>query len=209
MPIRAPSPYPNRPTVFVIDDDASVRRGLGRLLRAEGYEVETFESARDFLARPAPTGCGCIVLDVRLPGLSGFELQEQLVGSRSSLPVVFISGHGDIPMTVEALRKGALNFLTKPIDKNDLLSAIRECVTRHEGLLSESEQAAETRDLLSSLTPREREVMDLVVAGLLNKQIAHRLAISEATVKVHRGRVMRKLRVRSVADLVRMVRLAG
>lgn len=195
--------------VFLIDDDVSVRKGVSRLLRSAGYKCETFASATDFLTREPHGGPTCLIVDVRMPGLNGMELQELLIQSRREEQLVFITGHGDISMCSQAMKAGAVDFLPKPFAHEQLL----ECVARALGRSSEQRQRSleksEARRLLDSLTPREFEVMRMVVAGMLNKQIAGNLDIAEKTVKVHRGRVMQKLGVTSVAQLVRLGQRAG
>lgn len=191
------------PTVFVVDDDVSVRESLELLLRFEGWEPELFASAQEFLARPRIFTPSCLVLDVSLPDLNGLELQK-LVADRVDMPVIFITGHGDIPMTVRAMKAGAVEFLTKPFDDEALLDAIRQSIERSRASLGHELEAQALRDCYASLTPREREVMALVVAGLLNKQVGLRLGISEITVKAHRGKIMQKMKADSLADLVKM-----
>lgn len=190
--------------VFVIDDDASVRKGLGRLLRAAGYAFESFPSAHGFLARPQHRGPSCIVLDLRLPGLNGLALQEALAMAGRDEPIVFITGHGDIETCAGAMKAGAVDFLPKPFRNEDLLGAIARSLERSERLLAEYAAKEKIQALVDQLTPREREVMELVIAGKLNKQIAAELGASEKTIKVHRGRVMQKMQVFSVAELVRL-----
>ena len=190
--------------VFVVEDDASVRRALGSLVRLAGLRVQTFPSAQKFLAFPRPDVPSCLVLDVQLPGLSGLDLQEELVKADVQIPIIFLTGHGDIPMTVRAMKAGALEFLTKPFDDEDLLEAIHEAIKRDRIARRERANMRMLYDRYSSLTPREQEVMKWVVAGLLNKQIAAELAISEIMIKVHRGQVMHKMQAESLADLVRM-----
>jgi FixJ family two-component response regulator len=198
-----------KPTVFVIDDDASIRKSLSRLLRSAGYTAETFSSAEEFLRREHFDGVGCILLDVRMPGLSGMDLQEKLNKADYPMPIVFITGHGDIPMTVEAMKKGAVDFLTKPFDDEELLQALRAAIEKDRNARAEYTEVHEIRRLIELLTPRENEILRYVVTGMLNKQIALELGIAEKTVKVHRGRVMEKLGVDSVAELVRLAEKAG
>ena len=195
--------------VFVIDDDASMRAAVSRLLNAVGLTVQTFASAREFLAGRLPDVPGCAVLDVRLPGLSGLDLQREMVERGIHIPVIFITGHGDIPMSVQAMKAGAVEFLTKPFRDQDLLDAVRLGIQLDRQGRKERAELAELRDGLRQLTPREREVMSLVVAGLLNKQIALRLGTSEKTIKIHRSHVMQKMRADSLADLVRMSQKLG
>ena len=198
-----------RQVVFVIDDDASMRDAVSRLLNAVGLTVQTFASAREFLAGKLPDVPGCAVLDVRLPGLSGLDLQREMVERGIHIPVIFITGHGDIPMSVQAMKAGAVEFLTKPFRDQDLLDAVRAGIQLDRQGRKERAELAELRDGLRQLTPREREVMSLVVAGLLNKQIAMRLGASEKTIKIHRSHVMQKMRADSLADLVRMSQKLG
>ena len=196
-------------TVFIIDDDPSARRGLTRLVRAAGLNAESFASGTEFLASEHHTGQGCIVLDVQMPEMTGPELQEELVKADYSMPIVFLSAHADVPITAGAMKKGAVDFLTKPVDGKDLLAAIEESLARD---AENREQRAETlsiQKLIETLTPREHEVMTYVITGMLNKQIAGRLEISEETVKIHRARVMQKLDVVSVAELVRLCEKVG
>ena len=191
------------PVVFVVDDDISVRESLELLLRSAAWKAETFVSAQDFRARPRPAVPCCLVLDVRLPGLSGLELQKQLA-ERTDMPIIFITGHGDVPTSVQAMKAGAVEFLTKPFEDGALLEAIRGAIERS-GVARRRESELESlRERYKSLTPREREVMAWVVTGRLNKQIAGELEISEITVKAHRGQVMRKMHADSLADLVTM-----
>ena len=192
------------PIVFVVDDDVSVRESLESLIRFEGWRSEAFESADEFLARPHPETPSCLLLDLTLPGLNGLELQERIAGDRSDMPIIFISGYGDVPKTVRAMKAGAVEFLTKPLNDEDLLSAIRQAIERSRATLAQQSDMRQLRQLHTSLTPREREVMELVVSGLLNKQVGTELGISEITVKAHRGKVMEKMQAESIADLVRM-----
>jgi FixJ family two-component response regulator len=190
--------------VFVVEDDASVRKAVGSLVRLAGLTVQTFPSAQEFLAFPRPDVPSCLVLDVQLPGLSGLDLQEELAKADVQIPIIFLTGHGDIPMTVRAMKAGALEFLTKPFDDEDLLEAIHEAIKRDRVARRERANMRMLYDRYSSLTPREQEVMKWVVSGLLNKQIAAELGISEIMIKVHRGQVMQKMQTESLADLVRM-----
>jgi len=190
--------------VFVIDDDPSIREAITSLIRSVGMSVQAFGSAKDFMASSRPNAPACLVLDVRMPGLSGLELQRELTDAGISIPIIFITGHGDIPMSVRAMKAGAVEFLTKPFRDQDLLDAIEQAIDRDRELRKQQAGIADLRDRFERLTPREREVMELVVAGLLNKQIAVRLGISEITVKLHRHQVMEKMKADSLADLVRM-----
>jgi len=195
--------------VFVVDDDASMRDAISRLLNAVGLTVQTFASAREFLNRRLPDVPGCVVLDVRLPGLSGLDLQREMVEKGIHIPVVFITGHGDIPMSVQAMKAGAVEFLTKPFRDQDLLDAVRSGIQLDRKEREERAELADLRDCVRQLTQREQEVMWLVVSGLLNKQIALQLGTSEKTIKIHRSQVMRKMRANSLADLVRMSQKLG
>jgi FixJ family two-component response regulator len=199
-----------RPKVFLVDDDASVLRALGRLIKSAGYEVQTFESARAFLdSGDFHKGPACLVLDVRMPGLNGLDLQRELQAANASLPIIFITGHGDIPTTVRAMKAGAVDFLPKPLKDTVLLKAIEQALARavrDQAKRRELEALSERRN---TLTPREREVMALVVSGLLNKQIAFELGTVEKTIKVHRARVMQKMGVDSLAELVRVAEKIG
>jgi FixJ family two-component response regulator len=198
-------------TVFLVDDDDSVRRALTRLIKSAGYAVQAFASARDFLEywRITNEGPACLVLDVRMPGLSGLDLQHELLASNTLLPIIFITGHGDIPMSVKAMKEGAVDFLPKPVKDKNLLNAIEQALTRANHDLREQKELEYVQRRLKTLTPREREVMTLVVRGLLNKQIAFELGTVEKTVKVHRARVMEKMKVQSLADLVRLAEKVG
>src|SRR5213080_4588022 len=191
------------PVVSVVDDDASIRDSLRRLITSVGFKVEVFPSARAFLGARRPEVAGCLVLDVRLPGLSGLDLQRELAATNAELPIIFLTGHGDIPMSVRAMKAGAVEFLTKPFREQDLLDAIRQAIERDRSARVERHELAQLRHRYDTLTPRERDVMAGVVAGLLNKQIAAELGSAEATVKEQRGQVMQKMQAGSVADLVR------
>jgi FixJ family two-component response regulator len=192
------------PAVFIVDDDVSVRESLQALIRFAGLAAETFESAHDFLAHPRPLVPSCLVLDVNLPDLSGLDLQNLIASERADMPIIFITGYGDVPMTVRAMKAGAAEFLTKPFDDQVLLEAVRQAIERSREALSAEADLQSLRDRYASLSKRELEVMTLVVSGLLNKQVGAELGISEITVKAHRGQVMRKMHARSLADLVNM-----
>ena len=192
-----------QPIVFVVDDDVSVRESLELLIAFAGWRPETFASAKDFLARPRTTVPSCLVLDVSLPDLNGLELQKLIASERTDMPIIFITGHGDVPMTVQAMKAGAVEFLTKPFDDEVLLSAIRHAIKRSTTVLEDQAEITALRKSYESLTPREQDVLRLVVAGMLNKQIGLQLGISEITVKAHRGKMMQKMSVDSVADLVK------
>lgn len=191
------------PIVFVVDDDVSVRESLEGLIRSEGFDVETFASAEGFLAQPRVFRPSCLVLDMTLPDLNGLDLQRRLA-DRVDMPIIFITGYGDVPMTVQAMKAGAVEFLTKPFSDEILLSAIRQAIERSRASLDQEEEVRALRDRYSSLSRREQEVMALVIAGRLNKQVGFELGISEITVKAHRGRVMRKMEADSLADLINM-----
>ena len=199
----SPSPEPT-PIVFIVDDDISVRESLELLMSTVDLRPETFASAEEFLARPRPHTPCCLVLDVSLPELNGLDLQKLLAADRTDMPIIFITGHGDVPMTVQAMKAGAVEFLTKPIDDDALLTAIGHSIERSRAALGDAAEIQELRDRYASLTPRERDVMELVVSGLLNKQVGLKLGISEITVKAHRGKVMEKMKADSLADMVKM-----
>jgi FixJ family two-component response regulator len=192
------------PIVFVVDDDISVRESLELLIRFEGWQPETYASAQEFLARPRASVPSCLVLDVSLPGLNGLDLQKHVAAERTDMPIIFITGHGDVPMTVRAMKAGAQEFLTKPFNQDVLLSAIRQAIERSRVALGREIEMQALRDCYASLTDRERQVMVLVVSGLLNKQVGSELGISEITVKAHRGRVMQKMKADSLPDLVKI-----
>ena len=196
------------PVVFVVDDDISVRESLDALISFDGWRTETFESAEDFLARPRANEPSCLILDISLPKLNGLDLQ-QLLTDRREMPIIFITGHGDIPTTVKAMKAGAVEFLTKPIDDEALLAAIRNSIERSRAELGTGAELDVLRARWDSLTPREREVIELVVSGLLNKQVGLKLGISEITVKAHRGKGMQKMEADSLADMVRMTSRLG
>jgi len=192
------------PIVFIVDDDPSMRSALRNLIQSVGFRVEVFSSAQEFLGHKRAMTPACLVLDVRLKGMSGLELQRELAAANDPIPVIFITGHGDIPMTVRAMKAGAIEFLMKPFQKEDLLAAIHQGLERDRIWREEHAQISSLRDRFEQLSSREREVMDLVVSGLINKQIGAQLGLSEVTVKIHRGRVMQKMQAASLADLVRM-----
>lgn len=195
----------NKPTVFVVDDEEAVRDSLQWLLESRGLRVALFDSAEAFLGAYSPNQAGCLIADVRMPGMSGLELQEKLAELRYTIPVVFITGHGDVPMAVQAVKHGAVDFLEKPFNDKDLLAIIERSLAHDQQQRERQQQASDTRDRLASLTPREREVMELVVAGKLNKLIADQLNISIKTVEAHRAKVMEKVGVSSLAELVQIV----
>ena len=192
-----------KPTIFIVDDDPSVRESTELMLKSVGFNVKTFVSAQDFLNARFQEGPGCVVLDVRMPGMSGLELQEKLVSVKTPLPVIFITGHGTVPMSVRAMKAGAVDFLQKPFEEQDLLDAIQRAISQQRERKSKRDEADELRKRLKALTPREYEVFSLLVTGMANKEVAYELGTSERTVKAHRARVMEKMSARSFADLVR------
>jgi FixJ family two-component response regulator len=200
---------PNMPIVFVVDDDVSVREALEALIGFEGWQVETYSSAEEFLSRQRFRGPSCLVLDVSLPDLNGLDLQTRIAADRADMPIIFITGHGDIPMSVRAMKAGAVEFLTKPFSNEELVGAIRNAIDRSEAALDHEAEINSLRDRYALLSRREQQVMALVVTGLMNKQVGGELGISEITVKAHRGRVMQKMKAGSLADLVNMAARLG
>jgi FixJ family two-component response regulator len=197
------------PTIFVIDDDASMRRALSFLLESAGYKVETHSSAEEFLRREHYDGVGCIILDVRMPGLSGMDLQEKLIRYDYRMPIIFLTGHGELSMGVQAMKKGAIDFLTKPCDDEQLLGAVQSAIEKDMQARGSYKEKQEIRRRIELLTPRENEILRYVIGGMLNKQIAAKLGIAEPTVKIHRGRIMVKLCAESVADLIHLAGKGG
>lgn len=195
--------------VFVVDDDPSIRKSLERLFRSVGLDVEVFATGQDFLMNALNEGPSCLILDVRMPGISGLELQEKLLTRELPMPIIFISGHGNIPMSVKAIKAGAIDFLEKPFDEQVLLDAVQKALEEHKGQIREQLEIREIRSRIDLLTPREREVFSLVITGMLNKQIAYELKTSEKTIKVHRARVMQKMQAQSLADLIYLAEKAG
>jgi FixJ family two-component response regulator len=198
------------PTVFVVDDDDAVRRSILRLMKSAGYRAESFASADEFIKcwKRNPL-TGCVVLDLQMPGIDGLQLQQELINSTQAIPIIFITGHGDVPSSVKAMKAGAVDFFSKPFNGEDLLRAVREAIERDHQARTERSERLSAAARLATLTPREREVMERVVRGMLNKQIAAALGASEKTIKIHRGRMMRKMKVQSVAELVRVTEKIG
>jgi FixJ family two-component response regulator len=205
----SPPPTQAEPVVYVVDDDSSVLGSLGRLFRSIGLRAELFASADELMSRKLPSVPSCMVVDVRLPGLSGFELHAELIKAHIRIPVIFVTAHGDIPMSVRAMKGGAVDFLTKPFRDQDMLDAVNAAIARDRARLDADKARLGLQQRFDSLSSREREVMALVTAGLMNKQVAANMGLSEITVKIHRGHVMRKMQARSLADLVRMADLLG
>lgn len=192
-----------KPTIFIVDDDPSVRESTQLMLKSVGFDVKTFASAQDFISAKLQQGLGCLILDVRMPGISGLDLQEKLVSAKSLLPVIFITGHGTVPMSVRAMKAGAVDFLQKPFEEQDLLDAINRAITRQREKKSKQDEADRLQQRLKALTSREYEVFSLLVTGMANKEIAYKLGTSERTVKAHRAQIMEKMNAGSFADLVR------
>ncbi|HQH25896.1 MAG TPA: response regulator transcription factor [Oligoflexia bacterium] len=195
--------------VYIVDDDASVRRSLTRLLQASGFLVEAFANADEFLAKREHAACGCLVLDVAMPGLNGLELQEKLAAVENIMPIIFITGHGDVPMSVRAMKAGAVDFLTKPFDEKDLLQAVAVAIERGRSTQADAARKQAVKSRAARLSPREREVLAHIISGKLNKQIAADIGTVEKTVKVHRSRIMKKMEAKSIAELVRLAEQAG
>jgi FixJ family two-component response regulator len=206
---QPPSTEATAPIVFVVDDDPSVRNALSSLFRSVGLQVELFGSATEFLQRKQPDGAGCLVLDIRLPGVSGLDFQGQLLKANVRIPIIFMTGHGDIPMSVRAMKAGAVDFLAKPFRDQDMLDAVAAAIQRDQQARQADDAAAALRSIYELLTAREREVMLLVTSGLMNKQVAARLGLSEITIKIHRGNMMRKMKAKTLADLVRLAESLG
>jgi FixJ family two-component response regulator len=204
-----PEPRQSNAVIAIVDDDASVRKGLERLIRSLGWQAETFASAQEFLDRPRTEAPSCLVLDLQLPGLSGLDLQKRMSEAGLETPIVFLTGHGNIPASVKAMKAGAIEFLTKPVDEQELSKAIQEAIERDRRTRQQHAELHDLRDRYQSLTAREQEVMQQVISGLLNKQIAGELNITEDTVKFHRGHIMRKMQADSLAELVRMAETLG
>ena len=198
-----------KPTVFIVDDEPAVLKALSRLLRSTGLATETFSSSQDFLSHYLPNTPGCLVLDVAMPGLNGLELQKALMAKGSAVPIIFLTGHGDIPMSVQAMKRGAADFLTKPVDDDELLNAVRAALEKDRVARQARAEIADIEERLATLTPREREVLEHVVSGQLNKQTAAELGIVEKTIKVHRARMMEKMKAQSLAELVHLAEKAG
>jgi len=207
--VASPSLSDARATVFIVDDDVSVREALEALIAEAGWRPQAFASAEDFLNHPRPLAPSCLVLDVSLPDLNGLELQKRIAGNQTDIPIIFITGHGDVPMTVQAMKAGAVEFLTKPFGPEILLAAIQSAIERSRTSLTEQAELSALRERHQSLSPRERDVLALVVRGQLNKQVGAELGISEITVKAHRGRVMRKMKAKSLAELVKIAASLG
>jgi FixJ family two-component response regulator len=200
----------NQSTVYIVDDDAPVRKGLCRLVGSAGYRAKSFSCAREFLESPAAAGPACLVLDICMPGMDGLELQETINSLESrSMPIIFMTGHGNVPASVKAMKAGAIDFLSKPFNDHEILSAISAAIQKDDKTREKRARTSDIKERLDALTPREKEVMRWVAAGMLNKQVAGKLGIAEKTIKVHRGRVMRKMKVQSFAELVRIAQEAG
>jgi FixJ family two-component response regulator len=207
--LASPPANAEEPTVFVVDDDASVREALSNLFRSVGLRVAVFGSAHEFLQSKLPDVPSCLILDIRLPRLSGLDFQAELTKANINIPIIFMTGHGDIPMTVRAMKAGAVDFLTKPFRDQDMLDAVTTAIERDRNSRDETKVLSDLQALFAALTPRERQVMTLVTAGLMNKQIAAEIGVAEITVKIHRGHIMRKMAAKSLPDLVRMAQMLG